>query len=376
MKRKRKLKMITKLNNFMNESNGYLTGVIRKNGTVLAEDGTIHNLPVRGTDREGYKEVLIDAKSIGGRGSFSRQSVKPYIGMTVRFYRNGGKEFNGYNFEIIPDKPVTESVRGAMKPKSEEEIKIQLNKLKPTERLTMIKRLDARKLYTDSEFDSLMEEVQKEYEKKKSKVIKGMEELAEEFGTEMEVYEDDEEFQIEVKYTDLERYFIRIKPTKDKFEVGYNRVTPDTNVWDDAVLEDTVNDCISQIYSWISNFADMIVNESVRDMMKPKSKEDIKKLMDKYISVYPKLGTFDPGSFGLTIDTKQSTPTVGDLILVDKSNNHWHMMLSDWNGKQQIRFNAHAPNFLVFKREILRFNSFKELEDYLISIGYKNDKTI
>ena len=93
--------MITKLNNFMNESNGSLTGVIRKDGSVLAEDGTIHYLPTRGTDREGYKEVLVDAKKVGGEGSWSRQSIKPYIGMTVKFVRNS-KDTRGFNFEIIP----------------------------------------------------------------------------------------------------------------------------------------------------------------------------------------------------------------------------------------------------------------------------------
>ena len=92
----------------MNESSGYLTGVIRKNGTVLAEDDTIHNLPSRGTDNEGYKEVLIDAKKVGGGGSWGRQSIKPYIGMTVRFFRNS-KDTQGFNFEIVPDKPVTKN---------------------------------------------------------------------------------------------------------------------------------------------------------------------------------------------------------------------------------------------------------------------------
>jgi len=77
-----------------------LTGIIQKDGTVLAEDGTIHNLPVRGTDKEGFKEVLIDAKEAGGDGSFYRQSIKPYIGMTVEFVRvNKGSA--GYNFIIL-----------------------------------------------------------------------------------------------------------------------------------------------------------------------------------------------------------------------------------------------------------------------------------
>ena len=80
----------------------FLTGIIQKDGTVLAEDGTIQFLGVRGTDDEGYPEVLIDAKAVGGDGCFHRQSVKPFIGMTVEFVRNvdNGKKYCGFNFVI------------------------------------------------------------------------------------------------------------------------------------------------------------------------------------------------------------------------------------------------------------------------------------
>jgi hypothetical protein len=79
----------------------YLTGIIQKDGSVIAEDGTIHWIGRRGTDEEGYPEVLIDAKEVGGRGSFSRQSIKPFVGMTVHFVRNGGKKYQGFNFTIL-----------------------------------------------------------------------------------------------------------------------------------------------------------------------------------------------------------------------------------------------------------------------------------
>ena len=127
--------MITKLNNFLNESNfEILTGIIQKDGSVIAEDGTIHWPGTRGADREGYPEVLIDAKSVGGGGSWGRQSIKPYIGMSVKFVRHGGKKYQGYNFEIIPNKPVTESVRDLMKPKPDEDIKKDLEKLTSEEK--------------------------------------------------------------------------------------------------------------------------------------------------------------------------------------------------------------------------------------------------
>lgn len=77
-----------------------ITGVIMEDGSVLAEEGTVHYLPIRGTDKEGYKEVLIDAKNVGGDGWMNRQSVKPYIGRTVEFVRVN-KKYQGFNFVII-----------------------------------------------------------------------------------------------------------------------------------------------------------------------------------------------------------------------------------------------------------------------------------
>ena len=77
-----------------------LEGIIKKDGSILGDNGKKYNLPQRGTDDEGYPEVLIDAKNIGGDGWMRGQSIKPYIGMKVRFYFNeGGRE--GYGYEII-----------------------------------------------------------------------------------------------------------------------------------------------------------------------------------------------------------------------------------------------------------------------------------
>ena len=74
-------------------------GIITERGTVIESDGREHSLPHRGTDDEGYPEVLMDARSVGGDGWMYRQSIKPYIGMKCKFvtYNNS----DGYNFEII-----------------------------------------------------------------------------------------------------------------------------------------------------------------------------------------------------------------------------------------------------------------------------------
>lgn len=76
-----------------------LIGVINKDAYVEVSDGRIFSLPIRGIDKEGYREVSINATLVGGNGTFSRQSIKPYIGMKVSFVTNNGKD--GFNFDII-----------------------------------------------------------------------------------------------------------------------------------------------------------------------------------------------------------------------------------------------------------------------------------
>ncbi len=80
-----------------------LTGIIQKDGSVLAEDGTIHWLPKRGEDEEGFPEVLIDASELGKNGYMCRQSIKPFIGMTVEFVRVS-KGYQGFNFVLLKNK--------------------------------------------------------------------------------------------------------------------------------------------------------------------------------------------------------------------------------------------------------------------------------
>lgn len=77
-----------------------LIGKITENGFVELEDGRSFEITRRSTDDEGYPEVLIDAKEVGGDSSWSRQSIKPYIGMKCWFVLNEGTT-HGFNFTII-----------------------------------------------------------------------------------------------------------------------------------------------------------------------------------------------------------------------------------------------------------------------------------
>jgi len=77
-----------------------MIGIIDKNGFVRVDSGELFELPKRGTSEDGYAEVLIDAKSVGGSGGFHRQSVKPYIGMKCVFSKNK-RGSCGFDFTII-----------------------------------------------------------------------------------------------------------------------------------------------------------------------------------------------------------------------------------------------------------------------------------
>lgn len=76
-----------------------LIGTITEQGFVKTKSGQLYAMDFRGTDDEGYPQVLMDAKSVGGTGWMHRQSIKPFIGMQCSFITNNGK--NGYNFTVI-----------------------------------------------------------------------------------------------------------------------------------------------------------------------------------------------------------------------------------------------------------------------------------
>lgn len=85
---------LTNLNNMK-----VLIGKITTDGRYVAVGAILYTLPIRGYDEEGFPEILIDSKSINGKGLFQRQSSKPFIGMNVEFVTNN--ELYGFNFKII-----------------------------------------------------------------------------------------------------------------------------------------------------------------------------------------------------------------------------------------------------------------------------------
>jgi len=76
-----------------------LIGKITTDGRYVDVDGQLYTLPIRGYTDDGYPEILINSRSINGKGCFERQSSKPFIGMNVEFVTNN--ELYGFNFKII-----------------------------------------------------------------------------------------------------------------------------------------------------------------------------------------------------------------------------------------------------------------------------------
>jgi len=71
----------------MVEDKMYLEGIIQSDGqTIIGDNARTYHLPVLGTDEDGFPEVIVDAKDVGGDGWMRRQSVKKYIGMKVGFH--------------------------------------------------------------------------------------------------------------------------------------------------------------------------------------------------------------------------------------------------------------------------------------------------
>jgi hypothetical protein len=74
-------------------------GILQRGGFVVTEDGKKYILPIRGIDKLGYPEVLIDARNVGGDSEAKRQSIRNYIGMKVEFIAR--TDIGGYNFRIL-----------------------------------------------------------------------------------------------------------------------------------------------------------------------------------------------------------------------------------------------------------------------------------
>ena len=70
-----------------------LEGIIKSDGFVETSGGYLSYV-----DEKGFVQVLIDATSVGGSGSFKRQSIEPFIGMKVEFVTNNG--LYGFNFTL------------------------------------------------------------------------------------------------------------------------------------------------------------------------------------------------------------------------------------------------------------------------------------
>jgi len=122
------------------------------------------------------------------------------------------------------------------------------------------------------------------------------------------------------------------------------------------------------------------LNESVRDLMKPKSEEEVEDNVDKLLRKFPSMGTFHYKEYGLNIDFEHSK-FIQDyinthFILYDKDDNHWIMELvgtvtNNRENWRRIEFSAGFKNEIDdLGITVNFFDNYKELEDYLEELGY------
>ncbi len=79
-----------------------LEGILQKNGVVLGTNNKRYRLSSYHTDNEGYPCVLIDTSKVDGKDSWATQSIKPFIGMKIKFFVTF--KGYGYNYQIIKNK--------------------------------------------------------------------------------------------------------------------------------------------------------------------------------------------------------------------------------------------------------------------------------
>lgn len=107
----------------------------------------------------------------------------------------------------------------------------------------------------------------------------------------------------------------------------------------------------------------MKTNEGVRDKMTPKSGEEIDKIVYELLHQYPLLGIFDWKKFGWTFNYKLINAVKDDSYFFEDKKGH-SIVLNLYDGKR-IDLRPNAYNDMIK----IRFNNFKELEDYLTTLN-------
>jgi len=210
---------------------------------------------------------------------------------------------------------VNEGIRDKMLPKSEEEIKSELDKLDPIQKMKSIKKYninsltkeeldsikkDSKKylselnptkryffisnnnlkdLYSKEEMYKLEKEVIEIYNLEQEDIIFAMTELAKRFDTKIEINKDKDGLDFDVEVYCNKDFSVYIRKTMESkwFEVGYYMLKRKGNAIDiDDV--DSVEAAMFTINNWIHDV--MFINEGIRDKMTPKSEEEIKKSLD------------------------------------------------------------------------------------------------
>ena len=168
------------------------------------------------------------------------------------------------------------------------------------------------------------------------------------------------------KYFDaLDSFFWSLVENKDK------KFESEWMYWKELKLTYSLVPCAMWMFSKDIDYIDKSINESVRDKMTPKSPEEIERIQRmlddivyKIMNKYPSLGIFDWKKWGMKVNYELIDAIRNNAyFFIDSKNRGWVINIS----------NGHHLDFRSFPYNSERkkvFKNFKELEDYLETIGF------
>lgn len=204
-----------------------------------------------------------------------------------RSLESGGFEISKEETDNFIENHMNESVRDSMKPKPESEIRKELEKL-PARKLmhtAVMNGVDIRDIFSKEEIAGMNRRMKKEYQEDIKELRTKIIELNDSYykGDVKESMDDDNKgYEIELNFPGCMKVFARKDLDNIYFEAGYELepIGETTRVISDWEEPETLKSCVACIKSWLNVHWHWTPkdksNESVRDMMKPKTDEDIK----------------------------------------------------------------------------------------------------
>lgn len=180
-----------------------------------------------------------------------------------------------------------ESIRDAMIPKSESDIRKELEKL-PAGKVfhtAVLNGVNINDIFSKEEIAGLKLRIKREFQEDRKELKEEIVRINQEYKGDITESMEDNDYEIQLDFPGCMKIFVRKEMDNVYFECGYelvplvgqtSRVVSD---WDEP---ETLKSCISCVQSWLNIYWFQSTNESIRDKMTPKTKDDIRGEFTRY----------------------------------------------------------------------------------------------